>query len=257
MRWERLKIKVSELFDRFVFVGKCPACREMLPYKLRDEAFCEGCRPEWDKAKISECSTCGRAVCECVCMTPMLKKSGALCHHKAVKYSSESPIVHNTLMFLKRNKNMRVAGFLASQLVSVMSADEELPALTAENTLVTFVPRGRKAVLTHGFDQAELISKAFSEKTGFEMRRVIRRSRGGVEQKKLNATDRKKNVKRLFESDTENISAVKDKYVILIDDIVTTGASMAECVSLLIRARAMAVICLSVAYTEKTGKRNK
>ena len=229
----------------------------MLPYNLRDEAFCEDCRIKWDKAKTEECSICGRAVCECVCMTSALEKSGALCHHKAVKYSSHNPIVHNTVMFLKRNKNPRVAGFLASQLVSVMSADDELPKLTAENTLVTFVPRGRKAVLTYGFDQADLISRAFAESVGFDMRKVIRRSRGGVEQKRLNATDRKKNVKRLFEADAENISAVKDKYVILIDDIVTTGASMAECVSLLIRARAMAVICLSVAYTEKTGKRNK
>lgn len=257
MRWKRLKIKMSELFDRFVFVGKCPACREMLPYELRDEAFCKGCRPEWDKAKVMECSTCGKAICECVCMTSALERSGALCHHKAVKYSSESPIVHNTMMFLKRNKNPRVAGFLASQLVSVMYADEELPELTADNTLVTFVPRGRKAVLTHGFDQAELISKAFAEKMGFEMRRTIRRSRGGREQKRLNANDRAKNVKRIFEADGENISHVRDKYVILIDDIVTTGASMAACVSLLVRARAGAVICLSVAYTEKTRKRNK
>jgi predicted amidophosphoribosyltransferase len=44
---------------------------------------------------------------------------------------------------------------------------------------------------------------------------------------------------------------VRDKYVVLIDDIVTTGASMAACVSLLIRARARAVVCLSVCYTEK------
>ncbi len=250
-------MKFSDIFDRFVFVGKCPSCREMLPYERRAEAFCEDCRPRWDKAKAEECSVCGRAVCECICMTATLSHSGALCHHKAVKYSSNTPIVHNTLMFIKRNKNPRVAGFLASQLLSVIKADGELPMLTPENTLVTFVPRGKRAVLKHGFDQAELIARAFADRSGFEFQRTIRRRRGGGEQKRLSAKDRSKNVKRLFEADEENIDRVRDRYVILVDDIVTTGASMAACVSILIRARAGAVICLSVATTEKEKKRCK
>ena len=183
-------------------------------------------------------------------MTGTLSSAGALCHHKAVVYSSYDPVSHNTIMFLKRNKNPRVAGFLAGQLKSVLDADKDLPELDAENTVITFVPRGRKAVIEHGFDQSRFIAEALSEKTGIPWAETVRRARGGREQKKLSAAERQKNVRGLYEAADEIETLVSGKNVILIDDIVTTGASMAACARYLVRARARAVICLSVATSE-------
>ena len=242
---------VSEFFGRFVFTRKCPVCGELMGYERREEAFCAECRTRWDVAKTRECKVCGQSVCECVCMTRTLSAAGALCHHKAVAYSSREPVAHRTLMFIKRNRNPRVSGFLAAQIASVIGADKDLPQLDAENTVITFVPRGREAVIKHGFDQSKLLAEALSEKMGVPSIRAASRVRGGREQKKLSAAQRQKNVKGLYRAEDGLDSKVAGKNVILVDDVVTTGASMAVCVKYLVRAGARAVICASVATTEK------
>lgn len=227
----------------------------MLPYELREDAFCPDCRLKWDIAKVEECDACGKVMCECTCMTPMLSDAGALCHHKVVAYSSAYPIVHRPIMFIKRNKNPRVAAFFASQIENSLAVDEDLPKLSAEDTVISFVPRGRKAVLRYGFDQSELIAKELSRIMGIPCERTVLRRRGGKTQKKLNAKQRLKNVKKLFEPAEDIKDLVSGRKVILVDDIVTTGASMAACTSLLIRARARAVICVSVAVTPSRKRR--
>lgn len=241
----------SEFIGRYFSVRKCPVCGTLLPYERRNEAFCDECRRKWDVAKTHECRRCGRIMPECICMTRTLANAGALCHHKAVAYSSSLAVAHNTLMFIKRNKNPRVTSFLASQLCSVLEADKELPELTPENTVVSFVPRGRRAVLQYGVDQSELIARALAEKLGLECIRCLRRVKDGKEQKKLSASARAKNVKKLYAPVEGLAEAVSGKRIILVDDVITTGASMAACISYLRRARARDIICLSVASTEE------
>ncbi len=190
-------------------------------------------------------------MCECICMTRVLANSGALCHHKAVSYSSGISVVHNSVMFIKGNKNIRVSSYLASELAGVLRADKDLPTLNSDNTLVTFVPRGRKGVIKHGVDQSEILSGELAKAMGLPCLACLTRVRGGKEQKRLSAAQRAKNVKKLYAPIESLESAVGGKNVIIIDDVVTTGASMAACVSYLIRAGARKVIALSLASTEE------
>ena len=183
-------------------------------------------------------------------MTRSLSEAGALCHRKLVVYSSNDPVVHNVVMFIKRNKNPRVASFLASQLWSVLLSDKDLPDLCEDNSVICVVPRGRKAVLEYGFDQSELIAAKLSERCGIEVVRAIKRRRGGKVQKKLSASERVRNARKLFEKNDADIERIKGKNVILLDDIVTSGASMSACARILLRNRAKTVICLSVASTQ-------
>lgn len=242
-------MRLSEFFERFIYTRKCMGCGEMLPYEQRNDAFCPHCRAKWDIAKTDECSVCGKVLCECTCMTQMLSDAGALCHHKIVAYSSGRAIVHRPIMYIKRNKSPRVAGFFASQIEKSLSADGDLPALSVEDTVISFVPRGRRAVLKYGFDQSELIADELSGIMKIPCVSTVLRGRGGKVQKKLNARQRLKNVKKLFEPSFELKTLISGKKVILVDDIVTTGASMAACTALLIRGGARAVICVSVAST--------
>lgn len=242
---------MSEFIGRYFSTRKCAACGELLPYEMKDKAFCEACEKKWEIAKRRECRRCGRAVCECICMTKILANSGALCHHKVISYSSGVAVAHNTVMFIKRNKNPRVSSYLAAELAAVLRADTELPTLDAENTVVTFVPRGQKGVLRYGVDQSELLSIYLAEVMGLSHVTALMRVRGGKEQKRLSASQRAKNVKKLYSPTAELESAVSGKNVIIIDDIVTTGASMAACVSYLVRAGARKVIALSLASTEE------
>ena len=241
-------MRIAEFLERFVFTRKCASCGELLSYDERAEAFCSECRMRWDVLKTKECRSCGRAMCECICMTKPLSKAGALCHHKVVAYSQSEGAVHNTVMLLKRNKNPRVTGFLASQMLSVLRADKDLPKLDTDSAVICFVPRSKKSVKRHGVDQSEELARALSEQMGIPLVPALARVKGGKEQKRLSAAERVKNTKKLFA--IRDASEISGKTVILVDDVVTTGASMAACVPHLIRARAAAVICLSVASTQ-------
>ncbi len=243
-------MKISEFFGRFVFTRKCPSCGELLPYEMSKEAFCDECRRQWDVEKTYECKICMKAVCECICMPKILASSGALCHHKVLKYSEKSSVSRRTVLFLKKNKNPRITGFLASQMCCVLYSDHDIPLLDADSSVVTFVPRSKKAVLVHGFDQSELLSKEIAKQMEIPWSITVLRNRKGREQKKLNAKQRLQNSKKLFKPSRDIDGIVAGKNVILVDDVVTTGASMAACVSYIVRARAKSVICLSVATTE-------
>ena len=95
------------------------------------------------------------------------------------------------------------------------------------------------------------LSGELAKAMGLPCLTCLTRVRGGKEQKRLNAAQRAKNVKKLYAPIESLDSAVGGKNVIIIDDVVTTGASMAACVSYLIRAGARKVIALSLASTEE------
>ena len=244
-------MKVREFLERFIFTRKCPSCSTLLSYEQRREAFCPDCRLRWDVLKTRECKLCGRSMCECICMTKVLSDSGALCHHKLVAYSASDSVVHGPISFLKKNENERMTRFFAEQMHLMLKSDGDLPPLDEESAVVTFLPRSPKAVLKHGVDQSKELARALSQVSGIPFSITFERVRGGKVQKKLTAAERRKNVKKLFRPIEDIEASVSGKVVLLVDDVVTTGASMSVCVSHLVRARAASVICVSIASTEQ------
>jgi predicted amidophosphoribosyltransferase len=75
-------------------------------------------------------------------------------------------------------------------------------------------------------------------------RRILTR-----QQKELDAAAREKNAAHSFE--VVDGSRIKGRTVLLIDDVCTTGASLAACTALLMEAQAERVICAVVAQTEQ------
>ena len=185
-------------------------------------------------------------------MPKSLEAAGALTLRKLVRYSAkrQKEPQNRILYALKHYPNRRYSRFLASELLPVLS--EELRALGVDNAreevLLTYVPRSRKALLAYGTDQSEAIARAMARLGDLPFQRTLSRKWGGKEQKHLRKREREKNLRRLFS--VPEPETVKGKVVILLDDVVTTGASMAICVSLLKKAGASAVLCLCVAKTD-------
>lgn len=242
---------VRELLDRFVFVQKCCGCGELLAYENAPSAFCPTCRLKWNQAKVEPCSVCYQEAITCACMPKGLSATGALSLRKLTFYASNrmKEPQNRIIYHIKHEKNRRISAFLAGELRGAV-ADElkVLEAEPAEDALLAFVPRGRKAVVKYGFDQSDLICRALSDQTGIPYLPLLKRKRGGKEQKKLDRTRRFRNIQSLFYVNPKiDAEMLRGKYVFLLDDVVTTGASMAACVHLVKEAGAKAVICLCVA----------
>ena len=242
---------LREFLDRFVFVRKCGGCGALLEYEEVPNAFCPTCRVKWNQAKVEPCAVCYQGAVECTCMPKGLSATGVLSLRKLAFYSPKrmKEPQNQVIYRIKHEPNRRIFSFLASELRGAVA--EELKTLEiepSEDAVLVCVPRGRSAVAKYGFDQSELICRALSPLTGIPYLPVLKRKIGGKEQKKLDKTHRFRNIRSLFYWNPRiGEDRIKGKYVFLLDDIVTTGASMAACVHLMKKAGAKAVICLCIA----------
>ena len=244
--WEKKNnMKLSEFLIRFVFVRKCVSCDKILSYEDSESAFCPECVVKWRSAKTETCSVCFKSAVECSCMPKRMSHEGALCLRKLVFYNKDKygEPQNKIIYFLKRNKNSRAADFIARELSEAIRSELEVLNADKENTVITWVPRGLRAVSLYGFDQACIICMSLEELLDIPAEDIIKRCRGGEEQKHLKRQERVKNITGRFKIDRE----LSGKNIVLLDDVVTTGASMAECVKLLRKAGAASVICVSIA----------
>ncbi len=90
------------------------------------------------------------------------------------------------------------------------------------------VPLSRKRFLERGFNQAEIIAEKVSRRFGWPLEAgVLKRIRATPSQVDLEEGERRKNVKGAFS--VSDISKIANKKIILMDDVLTTGATMEEC----------------------------
>ncbi|MBE2218833.1 MAG: ComF family protein [Ignavibacteria bacterium] len=79
---------------------------------------------------------------------------------------------------------------------------------------------------------------------------AVNRTRFTSTQTKLNKAERRENVLHAFDADPEHIEDIRGKRIILADDVITTGATIIECASVLKRSGAGVIWICSAAYAE-------
>lgn len=238
---------MRKLLSRIAFVHKCVGCNKILDKDDFNRAFCFDCREIYLVSKMEICPDCAQEVKECRCMPKLLKKEGALCFRKLFFYNKnkETQPQNRLIYFLKRNKSRRVIRDISKELEPFIK--KELDDIEAENdAILVSVPRSRSSEARYGFDQSALICKELSILCNIEFVEILKRKRGGKPQKMLTAGERKKNIGRLLYADKKLACKVNGKTVVLIDDVVTTGASMSACIDILKKAGANGVICVAL-----------
>lgn len=145
---------------------------------------------------------------------------------------------------LKFSRRERLAAWLARAMA------EGLPARALDPDdapLLVPVPMDRASLLRRGFNQAERLATALAVSCGGTVERdAIVKVRRTAAQSMLGSDERVRNVAGAMEPCTSD--AVRGRRVILVDDLVTTGATAAECVLALTRAGAREVRVVCVGY---------
>lgn len=116
--------------------------------------------------------------------------------------------------------------------------------------MLTWVPVSRLRKLRRGYDQVELLAKAVGRELGLSPVPTLKKIRNNRPQSRMkDPAARRANVLgayRLLEG-----AAVKGQRVLLLDDILTTGATAGECARVLLSAGAKEVHCAAVAAARK------
>lgn len=200
---------------------------------------------EYNEVKQRNCSRCAHILSECTCSNKFLEKHYVKRLIKIYRYvQHHENIASNSLIYsLKRDNRRDVLDFLSSELECAVRNGIENP----KDFVVTNVPRRRTSVKKYGIDHAKLLAKSLAKRLGCEYDSLLI-SKSKRPQKSTHGEERIKNA--LF--GMKNIS-LKNKRIILVDDIATTGASLGACASLLHSSGAVEIVgaVISVAYKDE------
>jgi ComF family protein len=98
-----------------------------------------------------------------------------------------------------------------------------------------------------GFNQAELLAAALSARVGLPVRPLLRRRSPTARQVGLTAAERRRNVSGAFDVPSGLASSCRNRCLILVDDVLTTGATLDAAARALARAGADPVLGLTAA----------
>ncbi len=112
--------------------------------------------------------------------------------------------------------------------------------------IITFIPVSFARKWKRGFDQVELIARSAGQELGVKPVKTLKKTRHNAPQSTIHGmAQRRANVLGVYR--VRDSRAVAGKRVLLLDDIITTGATASECAKTLLLAGASEVYCAAVA----------
>ena len=118
-------------------------------------------------------------------------------------------------------------------LVELVESMGDLSIIGGKNVVMVSVPLSKKRERWRGFNQADKLATTLSKRLGMKMHKnVLLKKRHTKSQMELSLKDRITNVRGAFGNGAE-IESIKDRNVVLVDDVWTTGSTMKECTKLL------------------------
>lgn len=219
--------KHTEAFLDFLFPPLCICCDE--PMKSSVSAFCEECIPEYIRARQGACRHCGKEMMHCTCVPEELARSGIYRVAKVCPYYPERKHAPETklLFAVKRKKLYHAERFMAREMAAAVRRMPE----SCDGFVVTYVPRRPESINEYGYDHAKNLSRIVARELGLAFEDVFYRPEGAKEQKGLTRKQRSKNASGTI-LPRDNVSAKGKRYLIC-DDVLTSGASMSACASVL------------------------
>ena len=216
---------------RFSAAPVCSACLHS-PAPLLEDHSCDLCGlPFEDAAALQGTKRCGA----CLAEPPLFDRArGFGVHEGALRR-----LIHLLKYDRMRPLAKPLAGMMAAPLASLPAPD-----------LVVPVPLYRARRWRRGFNQALALSEELGRQAGVRCEpRVLRRIRATQPQAGLSYAERKQNVANAFVVRERGL--VEGRTVLVIDDVMTTGATLDACARALKKAGARSVLALTAARAKR------
>ena len=230
-----------------VLPPRCPGCGEIVD---GDDRFCANCFNQLAFLGPPQCACCGislpheadaAAQCgACLADPPAFARARA-----ALAYGGPA---RQVVLALKHGRRLHLARLMAR---AMLRAAGPLP----DDAVIVPVPSHRLRLWQRGFNQAAEIARQISKQSGRPLAvDALDRIKPTPSTKGLNRQARIKNVQGAFK--VARSQAVTGRAVILIDDVMTTGATVSACAAKLAKAGARQVEVLTYARTLREGQGN-
>lgn len=229
--------KIGGAFFRIVFPVECFSCGTYGSW------WCDQCQDRVPFIQTYACLGCGN--------TSVRGETCYACVRRGVPFDGflSATVYHEqqtqaAIRYLKysgvKDLATPLGGFLARVFQDSPLTDEWWHAMAVP----LFVRRERM----RGFNQSRCLAEAFSAETGIAVLPGLHRIRATYPQIELSGDERRKNMEANGIFRVEHPDMVAGKRILLIDDVATTGSTMAACARVLKEAGAVAVWGLAVAH---------
>jgi ComF family protein len=192
--------------------------------------------------RCAGCDTPGAPICR-TCRFALVSRADTGAPDGVLVAAPFSGRVRDVLLGFKYRNRRAIAGHLAGLLVN------RLVATGARVDVVTWAPTSQRRRRERGFDQAELVARHVARQLGVPCRRLLERA--GPDVGPQTGRDR---LARLHAPAFRAHPHVPRRRVLLVDDVVTTGATLREGAAVLQRAGAVAVV--PAAFAATPGRRD-
>ena len=235
--------KLKEILVHIIYPRRCAYCGKVIEYS---RMMCKKCESELPRINGVICPKCAREKDKCNC-----KGAENYFRSIAAPFYFEGCVRHGVHVFKFRN------GFRNYEAYSLEMADTVRKRFADVGfDFITEVPMTRKSVKSRGYNQCSYLAKGISENLGIEYKSdVISKIYETKKQHNIGYYLRKGNLAGVF--DVKNPSEVKDKTILLCDDISTTGETLNECAKMLWLYGAKDVYCITLAVTNYKKKNKK
>jgi len=139
---------------------------------------------------------------------------------------------------------------LAQPMAQIIAGHFALCGENPKDCFLAAVPLAKKRFRERGFNQARALAEELAKIWQIPIAgRCLEKPRGTRRQAELSQSERRNNLRNAFVC--PDTASVKNKNIVLIDDVVTTGVTMEECAKVLRRAGAAKVTGVCFARTER------
>lgn len=217
---------------QFALPPRCPACGVVVD---ADHRFCAACWQSLDHLEAG-CPRCGdpimadRAPGE-LCGACLARPPGYATLRAAVAYGEVARTIALRLKYGGRTGLARtVAGAMRRHMAGL------------DDALIVPVPLHRWRIWRRGYNQAALIARALAGDRPERLRlELLERKRATPMLRGMGAAERAKAVRGAFAVRAERRPELRDRRVVLVDDVYTSGATANACARQLLRAGAAEV----------------
>ena len=229
--------------EKFLFPPRCFSCGVPVEHA---HTLCHSC---WQKVRFitaPHCSSCGRpfaydagenAICGTCFKEPPPYEA---CRSALVYDDAARPI-------LTRFKYADRSDYLPALVRWLEQAGGEM---LAQSDVIVPVPLHVKRLLSRKYNQSALLAKGLADESGLPVYADgLIRKKHTPPQAGLSQSARKKNVQGAFEVNAKWEKALEGKRVLLVDDVMTTGATIHACTKALLRGGAAQVRVVTIAQT--------
>jgi ComF family protein len=213
-------------------------------------ALCAACGARHFGAGACRCNRCGLPLTASDAASPAcgacLKQPPAF--DRCIIAADYAAPLDQLVLGLKFGAQLATAPLFAALLQAALS--QRSAGDDAKPDLLTAVPLGQARLAERGFNQSLEIARPLARALGIALApRLLLRNRETPPQSLLPLSERRANVRRAFALTPEAIELVRGRHVGVVDDVMTTGATLDAVAATLKRFGAARVSCLVLART--------